>query len=100
MSNIDNDFDIDNIYKNYNREYTVLYKKKFNIENDKYIFKFWTINDFILYCYDNKFFYHSVITHIKRYDHYGIFFYLYINRIDHNDNIYILTMEKNMDNKN
>ena len=76
--------------------YHTLYTKKFKLDDDpntKYIFKFWRINDFILYCYNNKFIYDSIIKFIKRYDGFNVFFYLFLKKIDHNDNIYILTME-------
>lgn len=88
-------------FDKYNTEYTILYKKKFSVDNDnsKYIFKFWNIDDFLLYSYNNKFIYDSINKYIKRYDHFDVFFYLNIKILDHNDEIYILTMEKYDDNK-
>jgi len=89
-------FNLNNIYNSYNFNYVTIFSKKFKLDNDisKYIFKFWHINDFLLYCYDNKFIYQSINKFIKRYDNFDVFFYMNIKRIDHNDNIYVLTIEK------
>jgi len=96
MTSINKDFDIKIVFNELISSYKPLYEKKFKIEKkikNKYIFKYWKINDFLLYCYNNKFIYNKIIQNIKRYDNFDVFFYLHIKKIDHGDNIYIATME-------
>jgi len=98
MSTINKDFDIKIVFQELISTYNPLYEKKFKLDidpipNTKYLFRFWKINDFLLYCYNNKFIYESILKNIKRYDNLDVFFYLHIKKIDHGDNIYIMTME-------